>query len=212
MPTDDVWHRRGPNLEPGLVRELFLHHHKVTRHRSESAERAAVRVYTARSVPIREPARIQLAHAEHLGYETRFVCSATSTRGASRQPAHALHPLQQYPSLALLLWISLPASCAKLKIAFSRQHASGQLTAGKQPPVVSVDVAMAALMGSVGRNEQRTRLVTCERCKNVRSKRWVVTSMQRQGYKNATPGAGQLELTKPSPHPLLHVFTRSPRS
>jgi len=92
MPTYDVWHRRGPNLEPGLVRELFLHHHKVTRHRSESAERAAVRVYTARSVPIREPARIQLAHAEHLGYETRFVCSATSTRGASRQPAHALHP------------------------------------------------------------------------------------------------------------------------
>ena len=59
---------------------------------------------------------------------------------------------------------------------------SGQLTAGKQPPV---DVAMAALMGSVGRNEQRSRLVTCERCKNVRSKRWVVTSMQRQGYKNA---------------------------
>ena len=103
----------------------------------------------------------------------------------------------------------LPASCAKWGIAYPRQHPSGQLTAGKQP---SVDVAMAALMGSVGRNEQRSRLVTCERCKNVRSKRWVVTSMQRQGYKNAAPGASQLELRKLSPHPLLHVFTRSPRS
>jgi hypothetical protein len=36
--------------------------------------------------------------------------------------------------------------------------------------------------------------------------------MQRQGYKNAAPEAGQLELTKLSPHPLLHVFTRSHRS
>jgi hypothetical protein len=70
----------------------------------------------------------------------------------------------------------------------------------------SVDVAMAALMGSVGRNEQRSRLVTCERCKNVRSKRWVVTSMQRQGYKNAAPGASQLELRKLFPHPLLHAL------
>jgi hypothetical protein len=102
----------------------------------QSAERVVVRVYTACSVPIRKSAIFQQAHAEHLGYETSFVCSATSARGASRQPAHALHPLQKCPLLVPLRWIALPASCAKWQIAYSRQHPSGQLTAGKQSPVL----------------------------------------------------------------------------
>jgi len=124
-PTCDVWHRRGPNLEPGLVRELLLHHHRVHGTDEKSAERAVVGMYTACSVPIRDPASVQLAHAEHLSYETRFVYSATSTRGASLWPAHALHPASDCPLLgpprAALLDLSSSFMC-KTEDAYSRQH------------------------------------------------------------------------------------------
>jgi len=53
----DDWHRRGPNFEPGLVRELLSHQHKGARHRSESAERSVVRMYTGRPAPIRKHAQ-----------------------------------------------------------------------------------------------------------------------------------------------------------
>lgn len=50
---------------------------------------------------------------------------------------------------------------------FTRQHPSGQLTAGTRFPV-SVDVALVALTGVVGQNEQRSRLVTWRRRKKAR--------------------------------------------
>lgn len=92
-------------------------------------------MYTARSVPIRKPAIILQAHAEHLGYETSFVCSATSTQGASRQPAHALHPLQNVPIAGAALLDLFSCFMCKMADCIFPATPSGQLTAGKQSPV-----------------------------------------------------------------------------
>lgn len=89
---------------------------------------------------------------------------------STRHPASTLPftlPFKKY-SLSGAARLDL-SSCFMGEVAhcrFTRQHPSGQLTAGRQSPV-SVDVALVALTGFVGQNEQRSRLVTCGRCNSA---------------------------------------------
>ena len=72
------------------------------------------------------------------------LAEASRASQASKYPLHPL--LKKCPSLAPPVWIHF--SCFMGEVAhcrFTRQHASGQLTAGRYPPV-SVDVALAAAL------------------------------------------------------------------
>ena len=146
------------SLAPGHGRERLLHHHKATRHRWESAERSRnvqTDVLLPATFPSIERSACRYITAPLVAAFTKqgafclFHESPLAKRHAPARPAskYPLHPLlKKCPSLAPPVWIHF--SCFMGEVAhcrFTRQHASGQLTAGRYPPV-SVDVALAAAL------------------------------------------------------------------
>lgn len=136
-------------------------------------ERVPRGVKTFRRTLASKPASIEQVQVRYgstsSGFTKRGVlCLFHEARSQHHAPANKCSP----PSLKSIHRWHRPAgplSCFMGEMAdcrFTRQHPSGQLTAGRYPPV-SVDVALVALTSSVGQNEQRSRLVTCGRRKNA---------------------------------------------
>lgn len=115
-----------------------------TDERVPSGVRTSRRTLASKVTPALNKVQVHYGSTSSCSYETGCVCLLHEAHSRRHAPAGKCSPpfFKEYPSLAPPGWMAFSCFMGEMAdCSFTRQHPSGQLTAGRYPPV-SVDVAL----------------------------------------------------------------------